>query len=95
MRVSGLAANLALQFAITRSVYRSEWGAGGSERLRIGDAARGAEDAEELVALTTHTAEHAELLENHGPGNNGKKKKENEHAARHPSGIGENAAQVD
>ena len=69
--------------------------AGGGERLRIGDAARGAKDTQELVALTANASKHAELLENHGPGDDGEKKKQHEHAARDPTGVGEDAAEVD
>jgi hypothetical protein len=63
--------------------------------LRISDAARGAEDAKELIAPTAEPPEHAQLLKNHRPGDDGKKKEQREHATRHPSGIGQNAAKVD
>ena len=69
--------------------------ASGGERLRIGDAARGAKDTQELVALAANASEQTELLKNHGPGNNGKKKKQSQNTARDPTGVGENASQID
>ncbi len=95
MRISGLATDLALQFAEASGIDGSKWRARGSERLRIGDAARGAEDSEELIALAANASEHAEFLEDHSPGDDGEKKKKREHAAGDPAGVGEDAAQVD
>jgi hypothetical protein len=63
--------------------------------LRISDTTRGAEDAQELIALPADTAEQTNLLKNHGPGNNGKKKKQSQNTARNPAGVGENASQID
>src|SRR6266849_3153487 len=57
MRIARLAADLALQFAISRSVDRSEGRASGGKRLWIGNAARGAEDAQKLIALAADAAE--------------------------------------
>lgn len=91
MWIGGLAANLALQFAITGSVNRCEWGAGGSQHLWVGDATGGAENAQELIALVAYTAEHTKLLEDHSPRYNGENQKQREHAARDPPGIGQNA----
>ena len=95
MRISGLAADLALQFTEASSVDGSKRRARGSERLRIGNTSRGAEDAEELIALTPNTSEHAEFLEDHGPGDDGEEKKQREHTARDQAGVGEDAAEVD
>ena len=95
MRISGLTADLALQFTEAGGVDGSKWRARGSERLRISNAASGAEDAEELIALAAHASEHAEFLEDHGPGDDGEEKKQREHAARDQAGVGEDAAEVD
>ena len=62
--------------------------------MRVGDSARGAEDAQELIALAADAAEHAELFENHSPGNNGKKEKETQDAASYPAGLGEKILKV-
>jgi hypothetical protein len=62
--------------------------------LRIGYAARGAEDAEKLVALPTHSAEEAQFLENHGPGNDGKHQEKRQNSARDPAGLFENLEQI-
>ena len=55
----------------------------------------GAEDAKELIALATNAAKKAELLQDHGPGNDGKEKKQGQDAARHPPRILQNAAEID
>ena len=60
----------------------------------IGDAACGAEDAEKLVALTANASEHAELLKNHGPGNNGKEKKQSQNTTRNPSCVAQDASEI-
>ncbi len=60
-------ADLAQKFAIARGVDRSEWRASGSERLRVGHALGGAEDAKKLIALTADAAKEAEFLKDHGP----------------------------
>ena len=65
------AGDLGLEFAIAGGVDIGEGRAGGDESLRIGDALGGAEDFEELIALAADAAEHAGLLENERPGNQG------------------------
>jgi len=92
MRIRGLATNLTLQFAEAGGVDGSKRRARGGERLRIGDAARGSKDAQELIALAANASEHADLLEDHGPGDDGEEKKKGEHAARDHAGVGENAS---
>ena len=62
------AGDLRLEFAIAGGVDVSEGGAGGDESLRIGDAFGGAEDFQELIALTADAAKHAGLLEDESPG---------------------------
>jgi hypothetical protein len=62
--------------------------------LRIGDAASGAKGAQELFTLAANTAEHAEFLKNHGPGNNGEKQEKRENPAGNPAGLGKKAFQV-
>jgi hypothetical protein len=83
-----------LQLAKTGCVDRSEWRAGRSKRLRVDDAACGAEDTQELVALTADAAEHAELLKNHGPGNNGEKKKQSQNTTRNQSCVAQDASEI-
>src|SRR6266436_7230982 len=95
MRIGGLAADLALQFAKAGGVDGGKRRTRGGQRLRIGNTARGAEDAKELIALAADAAEQAELLQDHGPGDDGEKKKQYEHAAGDPASVGENAAEVD
>ena len=92
MRVCGLASDLTLQFAKTSGVDRGKRRASGRERLRIGDAARGAKDAQELVALSAKAAEHAHLLQNHRPGNNGEEKKQSQNSTCDPSGVRQDAS---
>jgi hypothetical protein len=62
--------------------------------LRISDTARGAENTEELVALTPNATEHAELLKNHSPGNNGEEKKQSQNTARDPSCVPQDASEI-
>jgi hypothetical protein len=95
MRIGGLAADLALQLAIAGGVDRGERRAGGSERLRIRNSSRGAEDAEELVALTSDATEHSGFLQNHSPGDDRKNEQEDENSAGHPAGVGQDAAEID
>jgi hypothetical protein len=45
-----------------------------------------------LIALAANASEHAELLEDHSPGDDGEEKKQREHAARDPAGVGQDAS---
>lgn len=94
MRVRGGAGNLRLQLAITGGINGSKRRACRRQGLRIGNAARGAKDAKELLALPANSAEHPPLLENHRPGNDGKKKKNQKNGARDPSRLLENTRDV-
>jgi hypothetical protein len=62
--------------------------------LRISHAARGAEDAQELITLTANAGEHSQLLKNHGPGDDGKDKQEQQNAASDPASLRENISDV-
>ena len=62
--------------------------------MRIGDTARGAENAKKLIALPPDAAEHSQLLKNHGPGDNGEEQENAEHNARDQSRLGENAGDI-
>ena len=88
-------AHLALQFAVACGVDGSERGARCGESLRIGDTARGAEDAQEIIAFAADAPEESKLLKNHAPGDDRKQKKNRDDDARNPSGILENASEVD
>src|SRR6266404_5084349 len=57
MRLGWLAADLAMEFAVARGVHRGKRRAGGSKPLRISNTARGAEDAQELIALPANASE--------------------------------------
>ena len=87
-------AGLTEQFAIAGGIDRGKRRAGGSDGLRIGDAAGGAEDAEKLVTLPTNAAEKTNFLENHRPGNNGENAQQYQNAAGYRSGLCKDAAQV-
>jgi hypothetical protein len=78
----------------TRGVDGGKRGACGSRGLRIGDAARGAKDAEKLVALPANSTEEEQLLENHRPGNDGKQQKKRQNSARDPAGLFENLEKI-
>lgn len=60
----------------------------------VGDAFGGAEDADELVALAANAAKEAKLLENHRPGNDGEHTKKDQNAAGDPTGLSEDATEV-
>jgi len=62
--------------------------------LRIGNALGGAKDADELVALTADAAEEAELLQDHGPGDDGKNPEDEQNAARYPTRLSEDTAEI-
>src|SRR6267142_2103319 len=94
MRIAGAAADLTLQLAIACRIDGRERGTCGRQRLRVRNAARGAEDAEKLVALPANTAEDSQLLENHGPGNDGKHKEKRQNSARDPAGLFENLEEI-
>ena len=94
MRISGACADLTLQLAIAGSEHGGKGGTRACQSLRIGDAARGAEDAQELVALAADAAKHAELLKDHGPGNDGKKEKKRENSPGNPTGLRKKILQI-
>ena len=62
--------------------------------MRIGYALGGAKDAEELVALTANAAEEAELLKDHGPGNDGKYSEQEQNAAGNPARLSKNVTEI-
>ena len=92
LRIAG--ADLAQEFAIASGIDRSEWRACGSERLRIGYALGGAKDAKELIALTADAAEEAELLKDHGPGDDGKYSEQEQNAAGNPARLSKNVTEI-
>jgi hypothetical protein len=62
--------------------------------LRIGYALGGAKNAEELVALTADAAKQAELLKDHGPGNDGKNSQQEQNAAGNPARLSKNVSEI-
>ena len=62
--------------------------------MRIGYALCGAKDAKELVALTADPAEEAELLKDHGPGNDGKNSEQEQNAAGDPARLSKNVTEI-
>jgi len=92
LRIAG--ANLAQEFAIAGGIDGSKRRTCGSEGLRIGYALGGAKDAEELVALTANAAEHAKLLKDHGPGNDGKNCEQEQNAAGNPARLSKNVSEI-
>jgi hypothetical protein len=92
LRVAG--ADLAQEFAIARGVDMRERGASRGQSLRIGDTFGGAKDAKELVALTTNASEEAQLLENHGPGNDGKDSEQEQNAARDQARLSKDISEI-
>ena len=89
------ASYLILELAISSSVNGGEGRTGSGERLRVGDAAGGAEDAEELVALAADAAEQAEFLQDESPRYDGEEQQQRENAASDQAGFLKNAAEVD
>ena len=93
-RIRGVGRNLALEFAITKCIYRGVGRAGLRQGLGIGDSVRGAEDAEELVAFAFDAAEETQFLEDHSPRDDGEDQEKRENSTGDPSGLFENAADV-
>jgi hypothetical protein len=62
--------------------------------LRISDALGGSKDAKKLVALTANAAEEAELLEDHGPGNDGENPEQDQNAAGDPARLSKNVTEI-
>jgi hypothetical protein len=62
--------------------------------LRIGDAFRGAENLEELIALAANAAEEAGLLENERPGDERSEEKNGQDAASDQAGLRKNIEDV-
>jgi len=87
-------ADLAQKLAIARGVDRSERRTGGSKRLRIGHAFGGAKDPKELVALAANAAKEAELLKDHGPGDDGKYSEQEQNAAGDPARLSKNVTEI-
>lgn len=87
-------ADLAQELAIASIVNGRKRRARGSERLRISYAFCRAKDADELIALTADTAEKAELLENHGPGNNGENSEQDQDTASNRASLRKDVAEV-
>jgi len=85
---------LKLEFAVTRGIDVGKWGAVGRECLRIRNATRCAENAQELITPTAKTAEQTKLLKNHSPGDDGKEEKKSQYAAGNPTGLFKNAAEI-
>ena len=94
MRIRLSSADLALQFTISGGVDGGKRRASGGQGLGIGDTAGGTKDAQELVAFAADAAKQAKLLENHGPGNQRKKKEKQENAASDPSGLPNNLEEI-
>jgi len=92
-RMAG-ASHLRLQLAVAGGVHVGERRAGGDDTLRVGDTFGGTKNSEELVALTTDTAEEAHFLEDEGPGNQGKEKEDAENGTRDPAGLRKNVEDV-
>jgi len=88
------AGDLRLEFAITGGVDVGERRACGNKTLRIGDAFRGAEDFQELVAFAADAGEEAGLLEDEGPRNQRGEEQYAENAAGDPAGLRENFKNV-
>jgi len=94
MRIAGASPDLTLQLAIASRIDGRERGACGGQRLRVRNAARGAEDAKKLIALPANAAEDSQLLENHRPGNDGEHQEERQNSARDPAGLFENLEEI-
>jgi hypothetical protein len=62
--------------------------------LRIGHTARSPENTQKLVALPVDAAEQTEFLQNHSPGDDGKKEKQCQYGAGNPTGLFKDAAEV-
>jgi hypothetical protein len=62
--------------------------------LWVGYSLGGAKDAEELVALTANATEEAELLKDHGPGNDGKNSEQKQNAAGNPARLSKNVTEI-
>ena len=87
-------AHLELQFAITGRIHVRERRARGRQRLRISHTASGAKNSQKLVTLAADTAEQAEFLENHSPGNDGKEEQQSQDAAGNPTSLFKYAAEI-
>src|SRR6266403_656091 len=94
MRVAGDATDLALQFAIARGIDVGERRSDGHEGLRVRDSARGAKNTKKLVALPPDAAENPQLLQNHGPGNDGKEQQQQENNARNQASLLEDFKEI-
>src|SRR5882757_9030566 len=81
------AAYLALKLAVARGVDGGKRGACVGKGLWIRDSTGGAKNAQKLIALAANASEHAELLQNHGPGNDREKEKKRKNAPRDPARL--------
>jgi hypothetical protein len=62
--------------------------------LRVSYAFSRAKDPEELIALPANAAEEAELLKDHGPGNDGKNSEQEQNAASNPARLSKNVTEI-
>lgn len=92
LRVAG--SHLAKKFAIARGIHGSERRAGGGNSLWIGDAFGGAEDADKLITLTAKASKETKLLEDHGPGDDGKDSEQYQNSANKPAGFSQDTAEI-
>jgi hypothetical protein len=94
MGITRGAADLALELAVACRVHVREWRTCADQRLRVCDAARGAKNTQELVAFPPEAAKKAKLLENHGPGNDGKEKQKQKNTAGDQAGLGKDISDI-
>lgn len=83
-----------LEFAIAGSVNVGKGRAGGDQALGVGNALGGAENFEELIALAGDAAKQTKLLEDQGPGDQGKEKQDCENATRDQAGLRKNIKNI-
>jgi hypothetical protein len=88
------ARHLGLKFAIAGGVNVGKGRAGGDESLRIGDAFGGAENFEELIALTPNASEQAELLEDESPRDQREEEQDGEDDARDQARLRKNFEEI-
>src|SRR6266404_9403847 len=94
MRIARGGADLALQFSVARRIDGRKRRARRGQGLRVRYAPRGAKNTQELVALAADASEEAQLLENHGPGNNRESKKKQQNASGDPAGLRKDVSDV-
>src|SRR2546425_11589707 len=92
MRVSR--AHLALEFTEAGGIDSPKRRAGRGQRLRIGDALRRPEYAQELIAFPAHASEEPQLLKYERPRKQREHKKKRQDNARDPSCLGQDGAEI-